>query len=248
MKSGTFYAKRVKRLFSKLRQEHGTVQLPEPSDPVDALVLGLLTREAPPSNASRARESLFQAMVDYNEVRVSTIAEIRQQIQPHVPNASKRADAIRRALNAVYRKQHRICLESLRKLGRREARQYLEKLDGVDAHAAAYVILWSLGGHAVPVDLPMFERMRQDDLVEPSATIDEVQAFLERNIAASDAREFCLLMRRYVDAAAASRPGSGGEGKGASGKSSKARRGWAGAKTRSSRKKSAKSTDQSTSC
>ena len=248
MKSGTFYAKRVKRLFSRLRQEYGTVQLPDPSDPIDALVLGLLSRETPQSNASRAVESLFQVMVDYNEMRVSTIAEIRQQIQSHVPNASKRADAIRRALNAVYRKQHRICLESLRKLGRREARQYLEKLDGVDAHAAAYVILWSLGGHAVPVDLPMFERMRQDELIEPSATIDEVQAFLERNIAASDAREFCLLMERYVEGAAATESGSDGAKKGATGKSSRARRGSEPGETRSSGKKPVKPTGGSANC
>jgi hypothetical protein len=42
----------------------------------------------------------------------------------------------------------------------------------------------------------MYEALRQAELVEPTATMEEVRAFLERNVAASDAKEFCLMMDR----------------------------------------------------
>ena len=200
MRNGTFYARRVKRLFSELRKRHEPPKVPEPSDPVDQLVLALLSYDTPFAKAARAAQALLETMVDYNDVRVSTKGEIAAVIHPYVFNSPQRADAIRRALNAVFRKEHRINLQSLHKLGRREARQYLEELDGVDSHAMASVLLWSLGGHAVPVDRRLYEALREEGFVEPSATIEEVQAFLDRNTGASDAKEFCLLMRQFVDA------------------------------------------------
>ena len=198
MKNGTLYAKRVKRAFAKLKNEHGVPDMPEPSNPIDQLIIGLLSVDAAGSRAVRAATTLKDAMVDINEVRVSTSAEISAAIGSTVPNSLVRADAVRRALNAVYRKEHAVTLDHLHKAGRRDAKHYLEALDGVDHCAAASVLLWSLGGHAIPVDQRMYEALRKDDLVEPSASVAEVQAFLERNIGATDAKAFCLLMQKFT--------------------------------------------------
>ncbi len=198
MKNGTLYSKRVRKVFAKLKKELGEPESPVPTDPVEQLIIGLLSVDAPVSRAVRAAKMLEEAMVDINEVRVSTAAEISVIIGPYVSNSMLRADSIRRALNAIYRKEHAITLDHLHKVGRREAKQYLDDLDGVDASAAASVVLWSLGGHAIPVDQRMHGTLRKEELVEPSATADEVQAFLERNINASDAKAFCLLMQNFV--------------------------------------------------
>ncbi len=200
MKNGTLYAKRVKRVFAKLKSEHGVPDTPEPSDPIDQLIIGLLSVDAAGPRAVRATTALKGAMVDINEVRVSTSAEISAAIGSSVPNSMVRADAVRRALNAVYRKEHAVTLDHLHKAGRRDAKHYLESLDGVDTCAAASVLLWSLGGHAIPVDRRTYEALRSDDLVDPSASIAEVQAFLERNISATDAKAFCLLMQKFSPA------------------------------------------------
>ncbi len=220
MKNGTLYAKRVRKVFSQLKSAHGTPEAPEPSDPVEQLVIGLLGLEVPESRAHRAAKALCEVMVDINEVRVSTAAELAPIIAPYVPDSMDRADAIRLALNAVFKKESAVSLETLKKSGRREARHYLESLDGVDRYAAASVILWSLGGHAIPVDQKMYQAYRKHDLVDPGATIDEVQAFLERNISAADAKIFCLLMRKFT--AAAPRPG--GARKSAAARSGKTKR------------------------
>jgi len=220
MRDGTYYAKRVKRLFSDLKREHGAPAIPEPTDPVRQLVIGLLSSETPASKASQAAEALFHSMVDLNEIRVSTIAEIAALIHDYVPNAANRAGAIRAALNAVFRKHHKISLASLHKLGLREARQYLEKLKGVDAYTAASVMLWSLGGHAIPVDRLLYERLRAEDLVNQTADLAEVQAFLERNISAADAKEFCLLMRNFVESKPAGKRARAAKGAGSKASSS----------------------------
>ena len=204
MKGGTFYARRVKRALASWKKQSDVPRVPAPSDPVDQLVIGLLGDQSTMKNAVKAAKALLDAMVDYNEVRVSTRAEIAAVIRAFVPEAGKRGEAVRSALNAVFRKQHGMHLRSLEKMGLREARQYLESLDGMDAHAAASVILWSLGGHAIPVSKPLYEMLVAKELVEPTATVHEVQAFLERNISAADAREFCLLAEMQLDSGSVS--------------------------------------------
>ncbi len=88
-------------------------------------------------------------------------------------------------------------LERLRSVGRREARQYLEQLEGVDEYAAASVLLWSLGAHAIPVGDRLLSALRAAELVHPTATRAEVQAVLERHVSAAEAQEFCLIMRSF---------------------------------------------------
>ncbi len=197
MKKGTFYAERVKRLYRKLKQQNGSPDIPDAGNPVDQLVVAMFAYEAPVDRARKAVRALRDRMVDYNEVRVSTNSEIASAIEEHIPDGGRQADAVRRVLNAIFRKEHEIKLDSVAKLGRREARQYLESLDGVHACAVASVLLWNFGAHAIPVDKRLYETLLRENLVDPSASIHEVQAFLERNIHASDAKEFCLLMQAF---------------------------------------------------
>ncbi len=199
MKNGTLYAKRIKKLQSQLRKEHGPVEVDSAkSDPLEELVVGVFSTECNRTKAIKAAKALQEIMVDINEVRVSTPDEIAVVVSSHIPKAHKVSEHLLSALEAIYRKEHGVTLEHLPKLGRRDAKQYLETVAKLNPNAVASIMQWSLGAHAVPLTVPMFETLRADDLVEPSADIAEVQAFLERNIAATDAREFCLLMEQYA--------------------------------------------------
>ena len=44
----------------------------------------------------------------------------------------------------------------------------------------------------------LLQALRDADLVHPTAERGEVQAFLERHISASEAKEFCLVMRSFA--------------------------------------------------
>lgn len=196
MKQGTEYAKTLKRFVASL-SESPKVADREPTDPLDELMLGLLSWNAPREAATKALARLKEDMADLNEVRVSSIGEITNVIREGVPDAGDCARNISRALGAIYYLEHFVTLECLRAKGRREARQYLDALDGVNAYAAASVMLWSLGAHAIPVNQPALEALRAEGVIEPHADPHEVQGFLERHIAATDGPQICLLLERY---------------------------------------------------
>jgi len=198
MKNGSEYARRIKRLFRQLQRESGGWEPREPTDPMEQLVVAVLSPHTTPEQGRKALRRLCDRMVDYNELRVSAPAEVSGLIKDLIPDHADRAKARLAVLNAVYQAEYCVDLRGLRNLGVREARKYLESLDGSDPYAAASVLLWSLGGHAVPVSPRLLEALRADDLVDADSTLAEVQSFLERHISATDARLFCHLMESYA--------------------------------------------------
>ena len=198
MKNGTHYAKRLKRTFGALKQEYGVPEIPPPSDGVDQLLLAILQHYTSDAKAVKALKQLRDEMVDINEARVTTVPELVAVFGDQVPHAAEAAGVIHRALNAVFYREHTVTLDMLQRTGRREAKAYLDSLDGVDAYCVASVRLWSLGGHAIPMSAALFQALHRAELIDPSATPDEAQAFLERNVPAAEAKVFCLLMPRLV--------------------------------------------------
>lgn len=206
MKHGTEYAKRIKRLHHSLLKKLGKPAASEPIGPIEAMLIGILAVNTTTAKATAVYRKLVQRMVDLNELRVTPAIELAQLIGTGVPLAEDKARRIVSFLNDVRRRQDTLTLDFLKQRGRREVREYLESLEGVPKSAAAQVILFSLGGHAIPVDDLMLYVLRKEELVGPSATADEVQSFLERHINAAHAVEFVTLLNRFVSTRSARVP------------------------------------------
>ena len=198
MKEGTAYAVRLKRRYTKFRRSAPMPTVPEADDPLRRLAISILGVSCGDAKAEAAVVELLGVMVDWNEVRISRVDEVNRAMGCGVPEGLERAQRLINALQCVYGHENRLSLDRLRKVGRREAREYLEGLDGVDEYAVASVLLWSLGGHAIPVDNMLLSAMRDADLVHPAANRSEVQAFLERHVSATETKEVCLVMGSFA--------------------------------------------------
>jgi len=198
MKDGTRYAKKVKKVFAQLTPAARKHPIPEPTSPIEQLVLAQLAWDSTPTAAARAFKKLKEEMIDLNDVRVSTVREIAIVIRDDHPRANECARNLSKSLHDVFRREHAVTLDSLLNMGRREAKQYLESLDGVNHYVAASLMLWSLGGHAIPVSERLLRALKKEELVAPDAGGAEVQAFLERNISAADGKLFCVAMEKFA--------------------------------------------------
>lgn len=197
MKRGTAYAARVKRVFAKQKQAVGAVDPPEADDPLRRLAIGILGVVNGDEFGERLVNKLLANVVSWNEVRVSNVVELQRAAGDSVESHAPYYDRLIRALQAVFDSENTMSLDRLRSMGRRDAKSLLEKLDAVDEYAVASVLLWSLGGHAIPVCDRLLDALRAADLVHPDATRAEIQAFLERHVPASDAKTFCMTMRSF---------------------------------------------------
>jgi endonuclease III len=198
MKHGTAYAKRVKRMFAQLKKQAPEPRATAPTEPLEQLVLAVLGQDTSPASARRALDLVLQQMVDLNEVRVSSPREIADIIGPVIPDSLACATRLCSILNAVFNLQNTMSLASLHTLGKRDAKRWLEQLDGIEPFHVASVLLWSLGGHAIPISARLMTLLRKEELIDPTASVTEVQSFFERHIAPSDAKTFCQIMEGFT--------------------------------------------------
>jgi hypothetical protein len=89
-------------------------------------------------------------------------------------------------------------LEHLSKLSKRDLREHLLSL-GLNAYAAARVLLFVFGGHAIPVDRTLAETLEMEEQVHPGSSVEDVQGFLERIISQKDARNVHEFLRAHVE-------------------------------------------------
>jgi endonuclease III len=198
MKHGAEYAKRIKHLYNQLRRQYGKPQPPDHTDPLEQLILGILARGTTDTKAQGAFRRLRENLVDHNELRVTPCVELAETLGTDLPDVEAKARNLVDALNAIYDRHNVVDLAFLRDKSVRDAREYLRSLPGVDEFAAARVVLYSLGGHAIPVDEGMMQVLRKEELISPDATVAEVQTFLERHVPSSEAAEFSSLLHRYT--------------------------------------------------
>ena len=145
MKDGTRYASAFKKAYSKWRQSLDTIEVPEADDPLRRLAIATLGVEGGDDAAARSVDRIFETLVDWNDVRVSRADELERLAGDGTPGGRERCGRLIAALQSVYEKENKLSLDRLKSIGRREVKQYLESLRGVDEYAVASVLLWSFG-------------------------------------------------------------------------------------------------------
>lgn len=175
-----------------------------PPEGVDALVhlvlYSLLLWESSPDAARRALTSLYDAIIDPNELRVALPDEILAWIGGRDAAARDRSARMRAVLNDIYRREHIVSLERLASVSKREVREYLDSLEGMPSFVAARVTLFGFGGHAVPTDSRLIERLAAGGALDTAASPQDAERWLERQIRASDAEHTALLLEAWRDA------------------------------------------------
>ena len=172
MKKSAQYVKQIKQLATRLKKEKGKAGLPPLDNPMEALLLGILSAHASEQRAEAALARLLDAVVDLNEVRVTSVAELVTHLGMDFPSVRPAAEEISRALSAVFNRTHRLNLEHLKTGSRKAAETFLDLLDGVGAYAKAVVMLRCLGGHVVPIDRHMLWFLQRNGCVPENATVE----------------------------------------------------------------------------
>jgi hypothetical protein len=188
---------RLKGIVQKLQAEFGGgEQYPTSGDLVEEILLGILGRDTSESKARDALQRLRRCMVDFNEMRVATPADIVDAVGPNFPDIQGKAYDLTAALSCLYERLETLDLSELKTRPKREADKWLSEVPGIDPYTLRRVMLLCFGGHAVPVNRPALGWMRSEGLFRESVEVPEAQGVLERHVRASDAMKvFCLLQR-----------------------------------------------------
>ena len=200
MKNSKEYSKKVRELYRSLKGKHPKVKKITYDEPADAVVYAIIgeNMKGPPTESAIKRFTDY--FIDLNELRVTQEEEILDILGEDTPGTKDIASNLTKALKSVFDEYNSVSLEPLKKIGKRPARQVLEKMDGISRYVANYCMLTSLQSHAIPLTKKMIEYLRNNQLVDPEADEQQIEGFLAKQIPAENAYGFYALLRRQSEA------------------------------------------------
>ena len=195
MKNSKKYSKKINSLYRSLKRKNQKVSQPQHEQVIDALVCAIICEKMSEKETEVALKRFNEYFVDMNDLRVSRAEEIIEMLGGNTPITTNITSTITRILRSVFNQYNRVDLEGLKKIGKRPARQALEKLDGISSFIVDYCMLTSLQSHAIPLTENMIEYLRDSDMVEPEADEQQISGFLTKQIPAKNGYEFYSLLR-----------------------------------------------------
>ncbi|MEO1534405.1 MAG: hypothetical protein AAFS11_02440 [Planctomycetota bacterium] len=169
------------------------------ADPIlEELLYAFLVWEAGDKKAAPAPAKLAATCVDANELRICLSSEIVAALGSTYPKAAERAERIRATLNDIFDREHEVSLASLATAGKREARQYLDSLEGIPPYVAARTALVALDCHAFPVDDRLRKLLAGESCLPEDETTDSAPGWIERQIRAGEAQPMFVALEHWA--------------------------------------------------
>jgi endonuclease III len=151
------------------------------------------TYEAADEAFHRLQESFF----DWNEVRVTTVSELRETLH-NLPDPAAAAMRIKRCLQSLFETRYCFDLEDMIKMNQGKAVQELEKLSGMSRFVLAYVTQNALGGHSIPISDSVMQILLMTEIVSPAEAAKGQTPGLERTISKTKGVEFASCLHQLA--------------------------------------------------
>jgi endonuclease III len=170
-------SRRVRAILNRLRKRFGELEPPRRTDPLEELILTVLSQHTSDVNADRAFTQLRATYPTWDEVVDAPAVAVADTIRSG-GLANTKAPRIQAILRDVHMREGRFDLTVLRDLPDAEARAYLTSLPGVGPKTAAVVLSFALGRDAIPVDTHVHRVSRRLGLVPPKASAERADRLL----------------------------------------------------------------------
>jgi len=160
-----------------LEKEYGVPQ-PDEIDPVDQLVMTILSQNTSDTNSLRAFALLKSAFCDYEKVLVASDEAVADVIRAG-GLAKIKARSIKETLSRIKQDAGAFSLSFLADMEKDEAMAYLLSLPGVGPKTASVVLLFAFSMPFLPVDTHVYRVSRRLGLLCEDVGPNKAQIILE---------------------------------------------------------------------
>src|SRR3954469_11205897 len=171
---------------------------------LEAVVYGICHEDTTREQANQALSRFKDQFFDWNEVRVSPIAEVQETLAD-IPDPQARAQRIRRFLRQLFERTYSFSLDALAKKPLKEALKVLSAFEAFSSdYVTATVVQQALGGHAIPVDASTRRALERLGISEPD--LPALRSVLERAVPKNRGVEFLELLEELAHDTCVDRP------------------------------------------
>jgi|WetSurMetagenome_2_1015567.scaffolds.fasta_scaffold96174_2 hypothetical protein len=203
MKNSKEYSKKIQNLYRSLKRAYPKVivkaadsDVPGNQNIVQALVFGIVGEKFSQSETEAIIKKFNEYFVDLNDMRVARAEEVVELLGVSTAESLGVPATIQNCLSTIFNQYHKMSLDVIKKLGKRQARAALEKIAGLSCFVIDYCMLVSLDGHTIPLTEKMITYLKTNEIVAPDANATEIAGFLAKQISAKNGFEFYCLLRQ----------------------------------------------------
>jgi endonuclease III len=171
----------ARTVLGRLRKRFGELLPPRRSDPLEELVLTVLSQHTSDVSADRSYRALRAAFPTWDAVVAAPPRTVADAIRSG-GLAETKAPRIQAILEEIRERRGRYDLSYLRELSDEEARAELLTLPGVGPKTAAVVLSFSLDRDAMPVDTHVHRVTRRLGWLPPTASAEKADRLLHELI------------------------------------------------------------------
>ena len=172
--------RRIRTIVRRLERHLGDLVLPRSSDPLDELILTVLSQHTSDLNSERAFGLLRDRYASWEAVVGAPWEQIADTIRSG-GLANTKARRVQAILREVREREGRCDLSRLHRLPDAEVHAYLSTLPGVGPKTVAVVMAFALGRETIPVDTHVHRVATRLGLV-PKTSAERAQRLLEAEV------------------------------------------------------------------
>ncbi|MEX0755233.1 MAG: endonuclease III [Actinomycetota bacterium] len=169
--------RRLRTILGRLRKRFGALEPPRRVDPLEELVLTVLSQHTSDLNAERAFGALRERYPTWDRVLAAPSAALADAIRSG-GLADTKAPRIQAILREIHDREGSWDLSWTADASDGEIRDYLTSLPGVGPKTAAVVLSFALGRDALPVDTHVHRVTRRLGLIGPKTSAEAADRLL----------------------------------------------------------------------
>lgn len=151
-------AELIANLFKVLKKEYQPVLPPSNRTVIENAIYGCCLEDSTYEGADEAFAKLHENYFDWNEVRVTTAAELAQTMKS-LGHPLQAAERMKKLLYGIFETYYQFDLEFLKKENLSKAVLQFEKMSGVSPYTISFMSQNGLNGHSIPTDRSLLELM-----------------------------------------------------------------------------------------
>ncbi len=188
---------RIQLLHKVVTKHFSPVAASDDRTVLEHLLYGCCLENTSYEAADEAFHRLQESFFDWNEVRVTTVSELRETLH-NLPDPTAAAMRIKRCLQSLFETRYSFDLEDMIKMNQGKAIQELEKLAGMSRFVLAYVTQHALGGHSIPISDSIMQILLMTEIVSESEAAKGQIPGLERTISKTKGVEFASCLHQLA--------------------------------------------------
>lgn len=171
-------AEKTQQVYERLVEVYGPRHLRPGRDPLDELILTILSQNTSDRNSGRAYHMLRGKYPTWDQVLHAPLPELYEVIKP-AGLGNIKAPRIQQTLHTILERRGQLSLDFLADLPMAEAKKWLTSINGIGPKTAACVLLFALGMPALPVDTHVHRVAKRLGLINLKVNADQAHEQLE---------------------------------------------------------------------